>query len=111
MGSHVETKECSKEGCESPRSGKKPWCKEHLAEYQRNYQGTIVDMSERRGFARGVIAMRDAVIARFEGLKAARLDGPTAAEIVKQMQLIDGEIQTPEQQQRKALIRSLQGPQ
>ena len=56
-----ETLKCSKCG-ENERAKNKPWCKECLATYQREYQDTKEEMAEKRGFALGAKAMRDAIL-------------------------------------------------
>lgn len=64
---------CTKEGCVKPRAGKKPWCKEHLAEYQREYNATKEGKAEAAGFALGAEAMRQEVVNSFAKVPAGGL--------------------------------------
>lgn len=66
---------CSRDRCQNPRATNKPWCKEHLAEYARNYRGTVLDQAERRGFHKGVAAMREYVVSEFERFPNAVFTG------------------------------------
>jgi hypothetical protein len=58
---------CSK--CEErPRAdptGKKPWCLECNAEYQRNYVAGLKKQTAQQSFARGVAAMKRCLAAEF----------------------------------------------
>jgi hypothetical protein len=73
---------CTKKGCDEPRSSEKPWCKKHLAEYQREYQANRVDKSEAHGFASGVTAMRLALVEAFNKIGANSFTGYDAAKWV-----------------------------
>ena len=52
------TETCSRCGKERDTQGAPPWCKACRAKYQRDYQALRKEMSESRGFAAGISAMR-----------------------------------------------------
>lgn len=64
MATATESKICTKCGTE-PITGAGPWGKKCNAEYQREYQGTVRDQSARKGFHKGVEAMRRALVDEF----------------------------------------------
>ena len=78
-----QSEKCSRDGCKEPRTSNKPWCLKHLADYQKNYRGTVMDMAERRGFHAGVKAMRDSVSGEFGKHPGAFFSGAEVARIVR----------------------------
>jgi len=74
---------CTKEGCEDPRAGEKPWCKKHLAEYQREYVKTKEGMAEGRGFAEGVRLMREQLSTFFEGQQSGCFSGYEVCDLIR----------------------------
>ena len=66
---------CTKDACEEPRARDKPWCKAHLAEYQRNYAKTKEGMAEGKGFAIGVRLMRQQLAEQFGFQKSGQFSG------------------------------------
>ena len=64
LSGEAAEKLCSR--CQAaPASGKHDWCKACNAAYQREYTGTVVDVAERRGFQKGMKAMRQHLAAEF----------------------------------------------
>jgi hypothetical protein len=56
-------------------TGNPKWCKSCRARYQREYQVLKLGMGERKGFHRGVAAMRALVIAKCQGIGSGRATG------------------------------------
>lgn len=52
--SGIGTPICTRIDCGKPRSGMKPWCKVHLAEYQRDYEAGKEKRAALKGFNQGV---------------------------------------------------------
>ena len=75
---------CTKEGCEEPRAGAKPWCKNHLAEYQREYVKTKEGMAEGKGFAQGVAAARAEWSEHFEHQRSGMFSGYEICDLIRQ---------------------------
>lgn len=86
MGTAAETATCTKDDCKEPRSGEKPWCKKHLAEYQRTYNATKEGKAEAHGYAAGVTAFRLLLSSRFQRLGSGGFTGYEVAEIVRNAQ-------------------------
>ncbi len=72
-------KKCSVMNCANMRAKGRPRCHEHLAEYQKKYRGTVMDMAERKGFAKGREAMRKMLVAEFSRLSKCHLSGAEVA--------------------------------
>ena len=79
---------CGKCKARPVRGNGQRWCKEchrvYMRENSRPQVATRVEMLRRQEFARGVEALRSAVIERFTVLGRAEMNGLTAAEIIKQ---------------------------
>lgn len=75
---------CSK--CTEPldTAGSPPWCKACRAKYQRDYKAIRAEMTESRGYAAGVSAMREHLAKRFEHLGAGSFSGAEVAYLVRQ---------------------------
>jgi len=76
--------------CEKPldTNGSPHWCKACRAKYQREYQLLRVEMSETRGYAAGVSAMREHIVRKFEAIgTTATFNGSVAAQWVRGEQL------------------------
>jgi hypothetical protein len=56
---------CAKCGNSCEPGSSRGWCKPCNAEYQRGYEKTKKEMTESRGYAAGVSAMRDYLIKNF----------------------------------------------
>ena len=78
---------CSR--CESPidTTGSPPWCKKCRAKYQREYQTLRKQMSESRGYAAGVAAMRDAIAAEFDRMGRQTYSAFSLAQWVRKFQI------------------------
>lgn len=61
------------------------WCRNCRALYQRQYRTDI----KSRSFRRGAETLRSALIAAFAGIGPAELNGYTAVEIVRNLELRD----------------------
>lgn len=88
MATTQETALCSKDGCSNPRAdadNNNPWCKEHRAEYQRDYQARQLARKERHGWALGVQAMRDCICEELNRLAFSSFEGREIRDIVRQM--------------------------
>ena len=75
-----------------PQSGHKcaneanghPWCKPCQAKYQREYQALRAGMAKTHGFARGVEALRAALVERFDALGGGMFSGEECAALIQQ---------------------------
>lgn len=65
-------------------AGSPPWCKTCRAKYQRDYKAMRAEMSESRGFAAGVSAMRAYLAAHFERLGSGSFSGYESAHLIRQ---------------------------
>lgn len=75
---------CSK--CSGPldTSGAPLWCKSCRAQYQRDYKAIREEMSESRGYASGISAMREHLSKQFERLGSGTFSGYEAAQLIRQ---------------------------
>ena len=76
---------CTKCGT-NPRAteaGNNPWCKECRAAYQKSYSDAKAKMTESRGFAAGVTAMRWALARRFESFGRGMFSGLEVADVIR----------------------------
>lgn len=76
---HPNPNQCTRDGCTNEKTSNKPWCLKCLAEYNRDYRGTVMDMAERRGFAKGRETMRSMLAAEFDRLARATFTGAEVA--------------------------------
>jgi hypothetical protein len=77
---------CSKEGCPNPRAdadNSNPWCKEHRAEYQREYERTRLAKKERHGYAEGIRAMRELLASEFDQLGYSQFTAMECAILIR----------------------------
>ena len=84
MSTAKESTLCTKDGCEEARARDKPWCKAHLAEYQRDYSKTKEGMAEGKGFALGVRAMREQIASAFGGQGSGMFSGYEIHDLIMQ---------------------------
>lgn len=76
---------CTVGGCDKPRAKSHDWCADHKADAQRKYVKDRDDLLERRGFAKGVTAMRDLLVERFDAVGGGMLSGVEAARFIQQV--------------------------
>jgi len=84
MATAKESTKCTKPGCEEDRSGEKPWCKNHLAEYQRDYVKTKEGMAEGRGFAEGARLMKEQLATQFEAQRSGMFSGYEISDLIRE---------------------------
>lgn len=77
---------CSR--CTEPldTTGSPTWCKACRAKYQREYKALRAEMTESRGFAAGVSAMRAYLAEQFAKLGAGGFTGSEVASLIRQSQ-------------------------
>jgi hypothetical protein len=73
----------SGEKCPNPVAKRQSRCIQHNNAYQKSYRGTVMDMAERRGFAKGREAMRKMFEMEFTRLSQVTLNGAEIAHIVR----------------------------
>lgn len=78
------TETCTVEGCTNPRAKSHDWCSEHKADAQRKHVKQRDDLMERRGFAKGVTAMRSLLVEKFAYLGGGMLTGSDVAQYIQQ---------------------------
>jgi len=82
MAEVLET--CSRCGKERETTGAPPWCRACRAKYQRDYQALRKEMSESRGFAAGISAMRAYLADTLDKYPAAQtFTGPQIARVIR----------------------------
>jgi tRNA(Ile2) C34 agmatinyltransferase TiaS len=64
--------------------GSPPWCKKCRAKYQRDYKALRAEMTESRGYAAGISAMRDHLAKAFYSLGPGAFTGYEAAALIRQ---------------------------
>ena len=60
---------CTRCGKEDAASGTPRWCKKCRAEYQRDYQDTVREMANKKGFAEGARAYREMVVSKLRKVR------------------------------------------
>jgi len=76
---------CSKCGNALDTTGSPKWCRACRAKYKREYDATVKEMTESRGFAAGCTAMREYLAKRFSEYGAAgSFSGIEIAKIIAQ---------------------------
>jgi hypothetical protein len=83
MSTPTEAKTCTKKDCTEPRAGEKPWCKKHLAEYQREYMQSKEGRLEAKGFVAGVSAMREYLISQFSRFPTGSFLGVDVMKLIR----------------------------
>ena len=84
MATAKESTKCTKPECDDDRSGDKPWCKKHLAEYQRDYVKTKEGMAEGKGFAEGARLMREQLATQFESQRSGMFTGYEICDLIRE---------------------------
>jgi hypothetical protein len=75
---------CSKCDGKLDSTGFPHWCKACRAKYKRDYEALRGEMSETRGYAAGVSAMREFLAVNFEGYSPTTLfSGPQIGHIIR----------------------------
>lgn len=77
-----ENTKCSKCSSELDTSGYPQWCKVCRAKYKREYDETKAKLTESRGYAAGISAMRAFLYTRFDRLGSGSFSGREIADII-----------------------------
>lgn len=99
--------ECSKTGCGQPRATGKPWCKIHLAQYQRRYQVAKLNRAASKGFVRGREAMRQMVVEEFDRLGSGMFTSSEVAGYVLRMPGPQPDDQTTEDEEETEKVEKV----
>lgn len=76
---------CSKCDGSLDTSGTPHWCKACRAKYKREYDATVKEMTESRGYAAGVTAMRTYLAENFRQYGSAGFSGSEIADTIMQV--------------------------
>lgn len=75
---------CSKCGSAIDTTGYPVWCKACRAKYQKDYKAARAEMTESRGYAAGIAAMRAHLAGHFDRLGSGAFTGFEIAGLIRQ---------------------------
>lgn len=80
----METENCSKCNATLDTEGYPKWCKVCRAKYRREYESVKGEMSENKGFAKGVEALRHVLVTEFLQQGSGKFSGYECADLISQ---------------------------